>query len=603
MKRARSVGGCSSDEHNEGEGSVPSKQESDDGIDGDLLEASESESKAESQPQTEEAEEDEPEGPTCYEDIFLWPQRLLQNLRSCRTDDGSFSAQVLQDNLRACGKVVLTTSFSGIGSAEVAASMIAQQLQADSLWPRGNLQVHSVCEKEPSCRKVLMAHSSPCRADHMFKDIVHSFSAAVEKAIKQKLGALREAAQESAKSADVGASRPEVMRPFVEEFHCFAEGLLQQTVVQDHLFCEEHLRMCPRVPARDKDKLWVEVAGTPCVAFCRGGGYGGQLGWLHDTSVLFLAWVAFLRQAQPDVIVHECVEAFDHEVLRRYLNSGCPANQPLYQVASVDWDVLWQGLPVSRHRRYTVCVRSQHGPPCLRLEEPGLWRRLVFAKQCVGSDIFFRAPPEDTEAIRTSWAVRQKLPTNRINSKGVPKPWAWEALLSARERSVVMSMRDRAQQLLQDWEGELLDDDGPAEISFCDGDPDRTPVFRWLVNLAQSSLYQPRLSPTQLTYSHLPTVVCSSRFFLDSNNHASVRAVHPLEHHGMQCQPVYLQHGHAILEACNMESVLRSAMEAGVTLAELSKMAGNSMNIAAVGQILLFALAVHTWSKDSSCEK
>ena len=29
-----------------------------------------------------------------------------------------------------------------------------------------------------------------------------------------------------------------------------------------------------------------------------------------------------------------------------------------------------------------------------------------------------------------------------------------------------MSMRDRAQQLLQDWEGELLDDDGPAEISF-----------------------------------------------------------------------------------------------------------------------------------------
>ena len=71
----------------------------------------------------------------------------------------------------------------------------------------------------------------------------------------------------------------------------------------------------------------------------------------------------------------------------------------------------------------------------------------------------------------------------------------------------------------------------------------------------------------------------------------------------MQCQPVYLQHGHAILEACNMESVLRSAMEAGVTLAELSKMAGNSMNIAAVGQILLFALAVHTWSKDSSCEK
>ena len=248
----------------------------------------------------------------------------------CKTYDRAeqmmvaFSAQVLQDNLRACGKVVLTTSFSGIGSAEVAASMIAQQLQADSLWPRGNLQVHSVCEKEPSCRKVLMAHSSPCRADHMFKDIVHSFSAAVEKAIKQKLGVLREAAQESAKSADVGASRPEVMRPFVEEFHCFAEGLLQQTVVQDHLFCEEHLRMCPRVPARDKDKLWVEVAGTPCVAFCRGGGYGGQLGWLHDTSVLFLAWVAFLRQAQPDVIVHECVEAFDHEVLRSIFEFWLP---------------------------------------------------------------------------------------------------------------------------------------------------------------------------------------------------------------------------------------------------------------------------------------
>ena len=538
--------------------------------------------------------DEEPDGPTSYEELFMWPVRLLQKLRtfaSSEDQQGESAGDVINRNLRAIRRLVLTTSFSGVGSAEVAASMMSQHLQGDALWRSDTLQVHSVCELKSSCRKVLMAHGSPCRANHVFKDIVHGFSHVVERQILEKLAALRQRLNESGADESLDRSaRKHVQQQLVEEFYRFAVHVLQEEEVQVYFFCEDHRRMCPRVPCREPGDIWLEAAGSPCIPFCKGGGYGTQLGWLRDTSLPFFAWVSFLRKGRPDVIVHECVDGFEPDVLAKYLNCGCPPDNPLYAIQSVSWNVLWEGAPVSRHRRYTICVLTQHCPACLPFQE--VVEQLLFARRCLGSDIFLRATQADIEAVRADWASRRRLSAERINSQGVPKPWAWEALLAPAHRKLLLSIRQRAEQQMDEWETMSHDEDCAGMEASHELFSGR-PLFQWLVNLSQSEQFQPPLRPMSKT--HCPTVICSSRFFVDSNDPTKMRGLHPLECHAMQGQPVYLSSDNPIRSVCDMEAVLRKVLADDVKMDDLCKMAGNSINVSAIGQTILFVLAARAW--------
>ena len=541
--------------------------------------------------------EEELPGPASYEELFAWPKRFLRKLSEFVSNEdqpGVSSGEVFRHHLCSIRRLVLTTSFSGVGSAEVAASMISHELQAEGVWHRDALQVHSACELRDSCRKVLMAHGKPSGANHVFKDIVRGFSDHVERKIRQKLASLRKTFSESTENEPQDrVARRQVHEQMVAEFHCFAEHILQEEEVQLHFFCEHHRRMCPRVPCREPGDIWVEAAGSPCISFCKGGGYGTQLGWLHDTSLPFLAWVSFLRKGRPDVVVHECVDGFEPHVLCRYLNCGCPPDKPLCTMESVSWNILWEGFTVSRHRRYTLCVLTQHCPAHLSFQE--VVERLLFAKRCLGGDIFLQAPAEDIEAVRTDWAMRRRLPAQRVSSQGVLKPWAWEALLTPSHRKLLLSMRQKAEQQMDEWANmsESDDDDNEARHAAAPSTGTGRPLFQWLVNLSQSEKFQPPLKPMSKT--HCPTVICSSRFFVDSNDPRKARAMHPLECHAMQGQPVYLSSDHPMRSVCDMEAVLRRALADGVNMEELLQMAGNSVNVSAIGHAMLFALAAHTW--------
>ena len=114
--------------------------------------------------------------------------------------------------------------------------------------------------------------------------------------------------------------------------------------------------MCPRVPNPEdrKGAVWMEVAGSPCIPWCKGA-YGTGLQWLHPVSVPFYIWLHTMRMALPDVICHENVPMFDWTVFEKVLN----VDEQRYLIMTHVWSPEQQGCPVKRPRRYTICLRMK----------------------------------------------------------------------------------------------------------------------------------------------------------------------------------------------------------------------------------------------------
>ena len=387
------------------------------------------------------------------------------------------------------------------------------------------------------------------------------------------------------------ALRDEAVQELSERFHKYIESVLPGVAVQEHVFCVKHMRACPVKPSQQEraGKIWVEVAGSPCVAFVQGA-FGNQENFLHQSAKVFVAWVAKVRAFLPDVAIHECVPGFPNEILSRYLNAGFPANKPLYETASAAWDVLHEGIPVHRARRYTVCVLAKHGRPSLQLQE--VWDGLVFRNRLLGCDVFLRAPAADLEALNQEMASKRQLPAKRINSKGQPCKWAWEVFMTAKQREVLSKAREAAKALELDWLRECPDGMPVSDAG--------QPYFQWLVNVAQGSTFQPSVRPMHTSYMN--TLLRSSRLFADCFDRLRSRPVHPFEEFVIQGHPVYMPAGHRILQACNMEDVLRSALSKGLGLSDLYNMAGNGMHINAVGELLLFVLSLYQWQRPAAIQ-
>ena len=199
------------------------------------------------------------------------------------------------------------------------------------------------------------------------------------------------------------------------------------------------------------------------------------------------------------------------------------------------------------------------------------------------------------DMLREEWAASRNLPPKQRNSRGHLANWAWQALMLPSSRELLSVLQSQADLMEPLWLREFKEFQENDRHSTRVVTPDGKPVFRWLANLSQSLAFQPRLVP--MHSSHMPALLRSSRFFVSSNYPEFSRPIHPFEVFGVQGLPVYLPAGSVPLEpCCNMEHVLRRAMtHHGVRLKDLYSMAGNGMNVSAVGQLLLFALCVHMW--------
>ena len=129
---------------------------------------------------------------------------------------------------------------------------------------------------------------------------------------------------------------------------------LNQCSYQKERWCYVHEKFCPSCPPRRgqeshdgdmDDMLWVEIAGTPCVAWstmrrkaqtCTGR-------WLHPTTLPTLVWLSWCKHCQPDILLHECTPLFDIKTVRDYILTGWSLHSFVFTPQAL-------GLPAKRLR-------------------------------------------------------------------------------------------------------------------------------------------------------------------------------------------------------------------------------------------------------------
>ena len=153
------------------------------------------------------------------------------------------------------------------------------------------------------------------------------------------------------------------------EYLAAMDKCLSGVMFKDTAFCHVHGEQCaltPRATKRWRSCLWLDAAGSTCVAWSRAGKGAGHC---HESSAVMLTWLAHRKYMQPDLVVHECSPAFPASIFDQLLNDstqtalkcpwardvadGCPDKWERQSLVISPRDL---GVPASRERLYSVIV-------------------------------------------------------------------------------------------------------------------------------------------------------------------------------------------------------------------------------------------------------
>ena len=294
-----------------------------------------------------------------------------------------------------------------------------------------------------------------------------------------------------------------------------------------------------------QDCIWIEVAGSPCIPWTPTS-YGNSEEWLHvEVTLAYMCWFyGFLNQLfrRPDAILHECVKGFDQETMFEMAEEKYMAESLIVSPENV-------GLPVSRERRFGLFTLKDHGKIADFSAE--MWEALFFCQPCMDATMFLQEDADTLKSYRHGLALKRK-----VSTEG--KLVSSEDVMTKSERGVLHEMRSQILQI----------------------PPSQRPKA-WFANLSQSISYQ----PTVRNRLHCPTLMTSSRFFIDFLGRSECsRHIHPHEMLAMQLLPIF---GDSDFRAAVENSKLHDC--------QLMRMAGNGMNAMVVGQIFLFLLSSTRW--------
>ena len=279
-------------------------------------------------------DDSEHHGPSCWKDFFSWPQRTVDRL-SCLT------------SLNCHPQLVFTSTFSGLGTADVACTMAHRAVCGTF---RNSCVIHyAACDADQHCQTLL----KNMECVHVFRDVKECFDKTVmsilEKHVEDNYLAIQQVEDKFERKAEIKKRGKEVCS--------FACDLLSHHAPQPSAYCVKCQKDCPRFPLSPVlhgNAIWCEgPSGSPCYPWTPAA-YGNQLQWLHPAvTPVFFAWIFSLLNSEPspDVILHENVPGFDFEMMQDIVGHK-------YRLQSVVISPDACGLPVSRPRRLTVSRRD-----------------------------------------------------------------------------------------------------------------------------------------------------------------------------------------------------------------------------------------------------
>ena len=108
-------------------------------------------------------------GPRSLDEVLAWPSDFVERVQVFDSACGSDYSQALQHN--ACGGLIVTTAYSGMGGAETAAAQIVDTLASKSATPHA-VVFHSSCDMDILAQRALQAHTQSSRSQHLFTNVL-----------------------------------------------------------------------------------------------------------------------------------------------------------------------------------------------------------------------------------------------------------------------------------------------------------------------------------------------------------------------------------------------------------------------------------------------
>lgn len=308
-------------------------------------------------------------------------------------------------------KVIMSTDYSGTGTAEVASCMIDEAFVSFCLTEKGAsglpppppiFQHYRACDIDPTCRRTLKG-----QAKHVMVNIMDRVEGVDDQYVKKELehsASLLDADRK--KLAAEGSSKGELARCSRQHGRRFADMVWQhvgQSKAQPRAPCRSCGQDClVHPPPADRDSsTYVVVMGNTCLPWSA---MGSRKGWLHDATLPYMVALRDAVLGGAVVIIKECSPDFDWEW------SACVLNN-LYCVMSVVFSPLHLGLPVRRSRRYTICIRRDSITFSIPWDFASL-SNFAWRTPCVSARMFFRAPTVLVKRAMEEFAVKAGLPNN-----------------------------------------------------------------------------------------------------------------------------------------------------------------------------------------------
>ena len=251
-----------------------------------------------------------------YEESCLWARAYVAALISAHP----CAVQTLKELLQA--GVLLVTDYSGIGTAEMCLAMIREALiYFQVIGPDVDFRVWRACDTELSCRRVLSSYQHH-RPEHVLKNILDSLPSESLQNLQEMLAEHR-GGFTRAKEEDVTADTGELSRRHGRDFIRAALKYMMGVQVKKKTFCTRHNTECDVFPppeCRAANVFFILGAGWTCVSWSS---MSRQIlkHWLHDCSLVFIAWLWSTLKEGPELILGECVAGFDWSFLREVLET------------------------------------------------------------------------------------------------------------------------------------------------------------------------------------------------------------------------------------------------------------------------------------------
>ena len=228
-----------------------------------------------------------PDGPHDLNSCLGWADRYCQSLSDY---DINHSTKLLQEFTETVGEqIVVTTSYSGIGSAENALASLVDAVQKHHHRRGLPLDQHpvvfySVTEKMPAALKLLDSHGPQTKALHRFGDILHR----VPEAVLQTCRVINDEKLAKGKSLDAAFTAGKISKEdLVQQKHAAGRELVEElSNVLEHcdflerawcLECKAFCPLSPRASPQCTSALWIEISGSTCCPFSSMGPCGQWL--------------------------------------------------------------------------------------------------------------------------------------------------------------------------------------------------------------------------------------------------------------------------------------------------------------------------------------